>query len=152
MAAVPVIDMELAREKARTGDLDGAIELARAVVDDEFETGEMTFRGPATTVLVESLLRRGTDADVQEANGAVERLASAPTDPGLCSTTSGCCGCERCYPRANGDDTAYRELRDCYRAMATSLGFEGHMAWADGDAMTAVGPEGDPRDLEIDEI
>ena len=79
MAAVPVIDMELAREKARTGDLDGAIELARAVVDDEFETGEMTFRGPATTVLVESLLRRGTDADVQEANGAVERLASAPT-------------------------------------------------------------------------
>ena len=60
MAAVPVIDMELAREKARTGDLDGAIELARAVVDDEFETGEMTFRGPATMVLVESLLRRGT--------------------------------------------------------------------------------------------
>jgi adenylate cyclase len=83
MAAVPVIDMELAREKARTGDLDGAIELARAVVDDEFETGEMTFRGPATTVLVESLLRRGADADVQEANGAVERLASVPTDPGF---------------------------------------------------------------------
>ena len=83
MAAVPVIDMELAKEKARTGDLDDAIELARAVVDDEFETGEMTFRGPATTVLVESLLRRGTDADVQEANGAVERLASVPTDPGF---------------------------------------------------------------------
>jgi adenylate cyclase len=83
MAAVPVIDMELAREKARTGDLDGAIELARAVVDDEFETGEMTFRGPTTTLLVESLLRRGTDADVQEANGPVERLASAPTDPGF---------------------------------------------------------------------
>ena len=33
--------------------------------------------------------------------------------------------------RAHGDDTAYRDYRDRYRAMATSLGFEGHMAWAE---------------------
>ena len=33
-----------------------------------------------------------------------------------------------------GDDSAYRDYRDRYRAMATSLGFEGHMAWA--EAMT----------------
>ena len=41
--------------------------------------------------------------------------------------------------------------RDRYRDMATSLGFEGHMAWP-SDAMTAVGPEGDPGDLEVDDI
>jgi len=33
--------------------------------------------------------------------------------------------------RAHGDDTAYRDYRDRYREMATSLGFEGHMQWAE---------------------
>jgi len=33
--------------------------------------------------------------------------------------------------RALGDEVAYRDYRDRYRAMATSLGFEGHMAWAE---------------------
>jgi len=32
--------------------------------------------------------------------------------------------------RAHRDGTAYRDFRDRYRAMATSLGFEGHMKWA----------------------
>ena len=33
--------------------------------------------------------------------------------------------------RARGDEASYRDHRDRYRAMATSLGFEGHMAWAE---------------------
>ena len=33
--------------------------------------------------------------------------------------------------RARGDDAAYRDLRDRYRAMAESLGYEGHIAWAE---------------------
>ena len=33
--------------------------------------------------------------------------------------------------RALGDEAAYRNHRDCYRAMATSLGFEGHMKGAE---------------------
>jgi len=32
--------------------------------------------------------------------------------------------------RAQGDEPAYRNNRDRYRAMATELGFEGHMKWA----------------------
>jgi hypothetical protein len=32
---------------------------------------------------VETLLDRGTDADVAEAEAAIERLAAAPTDDGL---------------------------------------------------------------------
>jgi hypothetical protein len=31
---------------------------------------------------------------------------------------------------ARGDETAYRDLRDRYRAMANELGFEGHIKWA----------------------
>jgi adenylate cyclase len=33
--------------------------------------------------------------------------------------------------RAEGDEASYRDYRDRYRAMATSLGFEGHMKWAE---------------------
>ena len=33
--------------------------------------------------------------------------------------------------RAHGDEASYREYRDRYRELATSLGFEGHMAWAE---------------------
>jgi hypothetical protein len=33
--------------------------------------------------------------------------------------------------RAHGDAAAYTDFRDRYRDMATSLGFEGHIAWAE---------------------
>ena len=33
--------------------------------------------------------------------------------------------------RAHGDAVAYADLRDRYRDMAKSLGFEGHIAWAE---------------------
>jgi hypothetical protein len=33
--------------------------------------------------------------------------------------------------RARGDGVAFRELVERYRAMAKSLGFEGHIAWAE---------------------
>ena len=36
--------------------------------------------------------------------------------------------------RARGDDVSYRDLASRYRAMAESLGYEGHIAWA--EAMT----------------
>jgi hypothetical protein len=46
---------------------------------------------------------------------------------------SRCCGCVL-LARAQGDDTGYRDYRDRYRDMATSLGFEGHIAWAEAMA------------------
>jgi hypothetical protein len=33
--------------------------------------------------------------------------------------------------RARGDDVAHRDLVNRYRTMAKSLGFEGHIAWAE---------------------
>jgi hypothetical protein len=33
--------------------------------------------------------------------------------------------------RARGDEAAYRDFRDSYRDMAKTLGFEGHIAWAE---------------------
>src|SRR6478672_5138284 len=37
---------------------------------------------PATAVLVQTLLNRGTNIDVAEAEAAIKRLAAAPTDEG----------------------------------------------------------------------
>jgi hypothetical protein len=36
--------------------------------------------------------------------------------------------------KARGDEAAYRDYRDRYRAMAHDFGFEGHMAWAEAMA------------------
>ena len=33
--------------------------------------------------------------------------------------------------RAHADEAVYRDYRDRYRALGTSLGFEGHIAWAE---------------------
>ena len=33
--------------------------------------------------------------------------------------------------RAQGEEARYREYRDRYRDMAKTLGFEGHIAWAE---------------------
>lgn len=67
-----IIDVEIAREKARVGDLDGAVELARTLLDEQFDTGEMVTRGVVTTALVEALLARDGEGDLQQAQAAVE--------------------------------------------------------------------------------
>ena len=41
--------------------------------------------------------------------------------------------------RARGDDVAYRDLVSRYRAMAESLGFEGHIAWAEAMVESEIG-------------
>ena len=74
---------------------------------------------------------RGTEADVAEAEAAIERLATAPAEEGLVIRDIWLLRLRALLARARGDDVAYRNLVSRYRAMATSLGFEGHMTWAE---------------------
>lgn len=122
--------IHVASRKSKDGDLDGAIEIARGVVDFLFETGEMLCRGPATMILVESLLNRGAEADLQEARGAIDRLAAVPTEPGFVLHELPLLRLRALLARADGDKTRYRTFADRYRARATELDFEGHMALA----------------------
>jgi adenylate cyclase len=130
---VPVVDVHLAQQKARSGDLDDAIELARAVLEDLFDSGGAVWSVLATTALVEALLRRGADGDLEDAQAEVDRLA-AVTDPALVLNELPLLRLRALLARAHGDEAAYREFRDRYRAKATECGFEGHMALA--EAMT----------------
>ena len=129
-AALPLIDIEIATEKARSGDLDGAIGLSREVLDDLFGSGGSIWRALATAVLVEALLRRGGDTDLHEAHTVIERLAAVPTEPGFVLHEIWLLRLRALLAGARGDEAGYRDLLDRYRSMATSLGFEGHMAIA----------------------
>jgi class 3 adenylate cyclase len=129
---VPIVDVYAARERARRGDRDGAIPFMRAAADHLFREGLLQMWGiPATGVLVETLLDRGADADVGEAQAAIERLAAAPADEGLVIREIWLLRLRALLSRARGDDAAYRDLRDRYRDMARTLGYEGHIAWAE---------------------
>jgi adenylate cyclase len=125
------VDTEIVKEKARTGDIDGAIQVARAVVDYTFNAGDMLSLGEATRVLVESLIQRGTSADLKEAEAAIDRLAAEPTDPGFVLFEVPLLRLRALLAQSHGDAATYAQLRDRYRDMAKRLGFEGHIALAD---------------------
>jgi hypothetical protein len=131
LGELPLVNAYLARETARCGDRDGAIPQMRAAVDHLFREGQLLNWGiPATGVLVETLLDRGAESDLAEAESAIERLAATPADEGLVIREIWLLRLRALLTRARGDDVAYRDLVSRYRAMAESLGFEGHMAWA----------------------
>jgi len=130
LVTATMADIRIAELTAQAGEVQGAIESARCIVDQLVENGEMLLRATATAALVETLLRRGSDADMQEAAAAIERLAAVPTDPGFVLNDIWLLRLRALLARAHGDEAAYRDYRDRYRAMATSLGFEGHMKWA----------------------
>jgi class 3 adenylate cyclase len=129
---LPIVNVYLAREWFRRGERDEAIPLMRAAVDHLVRRGQLLMWGiPATSVLVETLLDRGTDDDLVEAEAAIERLAAAPADEGLVIREILLLRLRALLAQALGDDAAYAHFRDRYRDMAKSLGFEGHMKWAE---------------------
>ncbi len=139
LACLPIVEVCLAREKAQCGDRDGAIPLMRAAVEHLFREGLLLGWGiPATGVLVETLLDRGAESDLVEAEAAIERLAeaaierlAAPTDDGFAVREIWLLRVRALLARAHRDAAAYAHFRDRYRDMAKTLGFEGHIAWAE---------------------
>jgi adenylate cyclase len=70
LSEVPEIEAFIAWEHARRGDLDGAIAALRAAVDDLFNAGQFAWCIPPTGMFMETLLTRGGEADLQEAQTA----------------------------------------------------------------------------------
>jgi hypothetical protein len=131
LAELPLVNMYLAREMARRSDHDEAIPLMRATVDHLFREGRLLLWGIAATgILVQTLLDRGAHVDVMEAEAAIERLAAAPADDGLVIRDIWLVRLRALLARARGDDVDYPNLVGRYRAMAESLGFQGHIGWA----------------------
>jgi class 3 adenylate cyclase len=132
LGELPLVNTYLARERARCGDRDGAIPQMRAAVDHLFREGQLLLWGiPATGVLVETLLDRGAKSDLAEAESAIERLVAAPAGDGFVLRDVWLLRLRALLARTRDDATAYTDFKDRYRDMARTLGFEGHIAWAD---------------------
>jgi len=132
LSALPLVNMYLARESAQRGDHDDAISLMRSTVDHLFREGRLLGWGiPATGLLVETLLERAAATDVAEAEGAIERLATVPAGDGVVVRDVMLLRLRALLARAQGDAASYAHFRNCYRDMASTLEFDGHIAWAE---------------------
>jgi class 3 adenylate cyclase len=135
LGELPFVNAYAAREKARRGDLDDAIPLMRSAADHLFRDGTLLmWNVPVTGVLVETLLDRGEANDMTEAEAAINRLAAAPGHDGLAVRDIWLLRLRALLAGAYGDAAAYKDFRDRYRDMAKTLGFEGHIAWAEAMA------------------
>jgi class 3 adenylate cyclase len=126
---VPVAELFISRERARRGDRDAAIPVMRKAVDDLHQEGRLGYVVSGIGLLVETLLDGGSEGDLAEAHEAIDRLANLPDD-GSAMLEITLLRLRAMLARARGDDAGYRDLVSRYRAMAESLGFEGHIAWA----------------------
>ena len=123
-------DLDLAADKVSSGGFDEAIALCEGVVDNQLRSGESINRGWSTSVLVEALLGRASEGDLDRAQAAIDRLAGLPAEPGFLYHELPLMRLRALLARARGDDATYRDLRDRYRSRAESTGMEGHIALA----------------------
>jgi class 3 adenylate cyclase len=128
---VPVFELWTAREGGRRGDRDAAIAVMRQAVDELHQEGRLGYGVSGASILVEALLERGAEGDLAEAQEAIERLAKLPVDQGSPMRDIWLLRLRALLARAHGNATAYADLRNRYRDMAKTLGFEGHIAWAE---------------------
>ena len=130
LSELPIVDLYAAWAHGKLGDVDASIPLMRDAANKLFETGQLAFCSAASGILVETLLKRDTDANISEAEAAIERLAETVVDD-VPVRDIWLLRMRALMAQTRGDDTGYRDYRDRYRDMAKSLGFEGHIAWSE---------------------
>ncbi|BBZ41615.1 AAA family ATPase [Mycobacterium conspicuum] len=127
---VPLADFMAGRERARRGEADGVIPPMRKAIGEMYRAGRPFFIVFGTGILVETLLERGADGDLAEAQQAVHRLANLAANEPWAMREITLLRLRALLARACGDNVAYRDLASRYGTMAESLGFEGHIDWA----------------------
>ncbi|MGA8330751.1 MAG: cyclase, partial [Mycobacterium sp.] len=134
-----IVDPEFAIEKARTGDLDGAVDVVRAGLDGAYVSGDMIWRGRATEVLVRLLIERRSEGDREEAQAAIDRLAAVPVDPGFVLHELPILRSRALLALALGDESSSRELLEQHRARAAAVGY---VALLDSEKTNSIVPQG----------
>lgn len=124
---VPLATVCTAREYARLGDRDGAIDQMRTAVDELRDARRIGWIVCCTAILAETLMERGSDADLLESETLIAQLAELEP-AGIVRITL--LRLRALLAAARGDDGAYRDLAARYLETAESLGYEGHREWA----------------------
>lgn len=124
-AAGPTAAHRRAQHLLEIGDIAGALEIAGANMEFGYDARDMITLYPSTCVVVEGLIRRGGDGDVDEAAATIDRLAAV--SGGYTYQELALLRMRALLADASGDRAGYRGLRDRYRNMAAQLGFQGHL-------------------------
>ncbi|QNJ95405.1 AAA family ATPase [Mycolicibacterium fluoranthenivorans] len=127
---VLIADIHLAHQRYALGEVDGAVALASATVDELFALGSVVWRGPATSVLIEALLGRGAPGDLEAARAGIARLDGDPVDSGFVLHEVTLRRLRALLARAEGDQDGYRRWTAGYLALARACDFDGHIAVA----------------------
>ena len=128
---VPLARLYIAREQARFGDRDNALPVMLEAVDELYQAQRLGWVVGAANALTETLLEGGTSDDLVRAEDEIDRLARLLSGQNSAIADVTLLRLRALLARARGDDVAHRNLAGRHRAMAESLGFEGHLAWAD---------------------
>jgi hypothetical protein len=123
------LELTMARVAADE-DIDRSIQQARAAVDELFGSGNFVNCDAGIRFFVELLLQRGTPDDRAEAEAAVDRLSGINVSHPWAIRDVTMLRLRALLAQSDGDDAAYRDFRDRYRAMANRFGYQGHMALA----------------------
>ncbi|RDH77075.1 cyclase [Mycolicibacterium moriokaense] len=127
---LPIIELRAARHQARNGNRDAAVAAMRQAMSELFQAGRFGYGVCGIGFLIETLLERGGEGDLAEAEEAIGRLAGLPAD-GSAMREVTLLRLRALLARVSGDDDAHRDFAQRYRTMATDLGFECHTAMAD---------------------
>lgn len=127
---VPVVELWCAREQSRQ-DLDGALPAMRRAVDELHDCNRLGYAVWGFGVLTETLLERGTAADVAEAEQAIDRLTALRADRPAAAREMTLLRLHALLARAQGEAALYRKIANRYHLRAKSLAFEGHLAAAE---------------------
>jgi hypothetical protein len=128
---LPVLDLYAVRDREPSDDFDHAVTSMRQAVDSLLKDGQVVQGIWGSAMLAEEVLKRGTADDLSLAHDTIENLANLADDVGGAVRDIWLLRLRALLAKARGDEDAYRGYRDRYREMATSLGFEGHMQWAE---------------------
>jgi adenylate cyclase len=129
-SVLSIAEAYVAREKARLGDTEDAIDLARRAVERLIATGSVMWAIPATAKLVDVLLTRGLQRDLAEADAVIQRWTELTTDLGVTLREVWSLRMRAQLARARREETGSRELRERYQRKSAEFGFKGHIALA----------------------
>ena len=128
---VPVTDLWAARERARRGDRDAAIPVMRQAVDELRQAGNLFYGVWGTGVLVETLLERGAEGDLAEAQEAIDRLANLRADEGSAMREITLLRLRALLARARGDELPTADLVIAIARWRNRLASKDTSKWAE---------------------
>ena len=126
---LPLTELYIARNRTWNGDYDGGVAEMQRCVDGIFENGQMMYCTGATDLLVNVLLEHGNTGDFVRVQAVIDRLSAMPLDGASPARDLMVLKLRTLLAQARQDDDYYH-LRDRYRGIADSLGFDGHKQWA----------------------